>query len=667
MNWLALSFGEVLALWVAASALALFLYLHSRRPLRHRVSTLRFWTSAQGAPMLQRRWLREPWALVAQILLLLLLIAALANPHWGRQDESRSVVMVLDTSVWSQAQPRGGAQWIDSVRDEANRVLDSLPSGDRVLLLRTEPDALPILPSTSDRAALKRAIAGVSASSVVADVAGALESGRAPLNGSRRGLLVYVGPGLIDDRQSQQLDEFRQRLAQPGSGEVSPQFLVRLVGDPASIQNRGITGLALRRDDEHPDQWSVLTEIKNYSSTRANVVLNLSVGGKSLQQRSLTLAPGAAEKVQDNLTWADGGFLHAEITPADELGADDRAEVEIPTFRPVRVGVSVGQSTFATNLEAVLAANPYVDPRIFVPGATGGDKPDVNIYAGVSPPAHPSSKSIWFVGGAKGALTGTSTSTSAGTSTPVRIVNWNSQHPATRWIRTHDVSVRNPARLSQQPNDVVLAYADGNPPTPIILAREQDGHRMLILGFDPQDSNLQFESAFPLLMAGSIEWLTQPIEDVVQSASTGIVDLRSAATRIVAPSGAAVAFERADGNVRFFASEAGIYRLTEPSRERQIAVNIPALPQTVLSPDALEEAAIEPEPIRGADRDLWRWLVLIAAIPLWLEWWLFYSGRGIRKVEIKPDVSARPASPGQDVNPRWRSADADAREHQHIN
>ena len=101
--------------------------------------------------MLQRRWLREPWAFVAQIVLLLLLIAALANPHWGRQDESRSVAMVLDTSVWSQAQPGGGLRWIDDVRDEANRVLDSLPPGDRVLLLRSEPDALPILPSTSDR------------------------------------------------------------------------------------------------------------------------------------------------------------------------------------------------------------------------------------------------------------------------------------------------------------------------------------------------------------------------------------------------------------------------------------------------------------------------------------------------------------------------------------
>ena len=150
---------------------------------------------------------------------------------------------------------------------------------------------------------------------------------------------------------------------------------------------------------EHPDQWSVLTEIKNYSSTQASVALNLSVGGKNLQQRSLTLAPAKRKKFRIKSDWSDGGFLQAEITPADELEADNRAAVEIPSFRPIRVGMFAGQSTFTSNLEAVLAANPYIDSRIFGAGATGADKPDVKIYAGVNPPAHPSSNSIWFVSG----------------------------------------------------------------------------------------------------------------------------------------------------------------------------------------------------------------------------------------------------------------------------
>ena len=205
----------------------------------------------------------------------------------------------------------------------------------------------------------------------------------------------------------------------------------------------------------------------------------------------------------------------------------------------------------------------------------------------MNPPARPTVNSIWFVN-----------DPARSASNAVRIVNWDPQHPVTRWIRTRDVSVRNPVPLSVQPSDVVLAFAEGNPPKPLILAREQDGHKILILGFDPNNSSLQFESAFPLLMAGSIEWLTQTVEDVAQSSATGQIDLRSAAKRIVAPSGNDISFQRTGVEVHFFASEAGLYRLTEPAGEREIAVNIPALPQHRWTPIQSEEESVE----SGIDR-----------------------------------------------------------------
>ena len=157
MNWLALSPLEVAGLWTALAGLALWFYLHHRRPLHRKVSTLRFWASVQPIAQPRRRKLREPWALLAQVLFLLLLILALANPRWGVSFEGRSVVIVFDTSIWSQARPPGETPWIDRERVEALRVIDSLPVGDRVLLVRAEPDAPPILPYTTDHVALRRA------------------------------------------------------------------------------------------------------------------------------------------------------------------------------------------------------------------------------------------------------------------------------------------------------------------------------------------------------------------------------------------------------------------------------------------------------------------------------------------------------------------------------
>ena len=40
-----------------------------------------------------------------------------------------------------------------------------------------------------------------------------------------------------------------------------------------------------------------------------------------------------------------------------------------------------------------------------------------------------------------------------------------------------------------------------------------------------------------------------------------------------------------------------------------------------------ETAGVEGEPLPPVSWDLWRWLVLLAIVALWLEWWLYYSSR----------------------------------------
>jgi hypothetical protein len=617
MNWLALSPLEIAAVWAALAAVALWLYLHHRRPQHRKVSTLRFWVSVQPISQPRRRKLREPWAFLAQILFLLLLVLALANPRWGSAVQGRSVAIVLDTSIWAQAHPAGEPAWMDRERAEALRVLDSLPGGDRVLLLRAEADAPPILPFTTDRAALRRAILNAQPSSIAADLPRALEVGRAALGGTGRGLLVYVGPGLVDAEQARGLDEFRAEVESSDNRGGQPQFLARLVGDWASLQNRGITRLSLRRDAAQPDRWRLLTQLKNYSKEKSDVLLEFSVNGQAIGRHKVSLASEALANAEDEFTWDQGGMLQAEISPSDALQADDRAIVNIPTFRTVRVAVFADNaSPFATDLLGVLSSNPYVQAQI-LPAELGANiSPDIAIYQGVNPPGRPDFNSIWFLSGAP--IAG---------SRPLRVTGWNSQHPATRWVRTRDISVRNSAALKVQPGDTVLAYTEGDPPAPLILAREQEGRRILIIGFNPHDSNFPLESAFPLLMAGSVEWMTHSVDEVADSLSAGEIDLPGPASKIVAPSGSDVPFAHQGADVHFLASETGMYRIVAPSGEKTIAVNPPALPAQRVQLTPAEAAEVEREPLPPPAWDLWRWLALLAIVALWLEWWLYYAAR----------------------------------------
>ncbi len=635
MNWLALSPAEIAVVWTGLTAAALWLYLHHRRPQHRKVSTLRFWASVQPIAQPRRRKLREPWAFLAQILFLLLLVLALANPRWGPAIEGRSVVIVLDASIWSQARPTGEPAWIDQERAEAMRVLESLPGGDRVLLLRAEAEAPPILPFTTDRATLRRAILNAQPSSVAADLPRALEMGRAALGGARRGLLVYVGPGLVDAAQARSLDEFRAEVESPDNNGAQPQFLMRLVGDWASVQNRGITRLSLRRDAAQPDRWRLLTQLKNYSAEKADLVLAFSVNGQPIGKRKVTLAPEALANAEDEFTWDQGGMLQAEISPSDGLQADDRATVNLPTFRTVRVAVFASNaSPFAADLLGVLSSNPYVLAQVLPPELSANISPDIAIYQGANFPSQPDFNSIAFLGGPP--LAG---------SKPLRVTGWNLQHPVTRWVRTHDISVRNPTALKVEPGDTVLAYTEGDSPAPLILARERNGRRILMIGFNPHDSNFPMESAFPLLMAGSIEWMTHSVDEVADSLSTGEIDLPGPATKIFAPSGKEVPFARKGAEVHLLASETGMYRVVAPGGETSIAVNPPPLPAERAQLTAAEAAQVEREPLPPASWDMWRWLVLLAIVALCMEWWLYYAARERqRAAEVQEAPGDQPLS-----------------------
>ena len=625
MNWATLTLGEVAAFFGAAAAIALWLYLRQPRAIRLRVSTLRFWESAPSGSSSARRWkLRDTWPFAAQLLFLLLLIAALGNPRWGSASEGRSVALVIDAGAWSQTRPAGGAgSWIDGIHAQTLAVLDRLASDDRVVLLRADSDGAPILPFTMDRAALRGAVAGLQPSSVVSDIPRALAQGRAALAGGKRGLLVYIGPGLMDETQARALDEFRQSLAsptaaadQPSSAAAPPEFLVRLVGDASSLHNRGIAQLAVKRSPGASDEWSLLAQVKNYDTAPAKVVLSLSVAGHVFWQDHLVIAPGGTASASDQFTSRTGGLLQAEISPGDNLSADDRATIALPSSEPVSVAVITRRPAFATKMKAVLSANPYVTANFVRASENPSNNTDVAIYDGVAPAGSAAANSIAFL-------------TAPQDTSPhrVRLSNWNTTHPVTRWIQSRDVTVRAAQDLQVQPSDAVLASSSGAAPEPLILAREQNGRRSLVVGFDPLDSNFTEEPAFPLLMAASVEWMTHPVEEQSAARFSGGIDLPESVSRIVAPSGREIFFAGGALDTYFFAPESGVYTIAAGNRSYSLPVNVPPLPTIRWVPMSSEIGSLPAEPTAIQQRELWRWLIALALVALWLEWMLFYFRR----------------------------------------
>jgi hypothetical protein len=665
MNWGTLSVFQVAALSGAAVALALWLYLRQPRAARLRVSTLRFWESSpSGASNARRRKLREPWALLAQILFLLLLIAALGNPRWGAATQGRDVAIVLDAGAWTQMAGANGALWLAEVRAQAEDLLADLPTDDRVLLIRADSDGSPLVPFTTDRSALRGAIRSLESSSAVADIPRALGQARAALGsgvsapGTTRGLLVYVGPGLMDEKQSGALDEFRQSLtaeaqpalnggAQTGEASAAPEFLVRLAGSGPPLQNIGITQMALKRSAGAGDEWGLMTQVKNYNDVPARVALSLSVGGHVFREDQISLAAGATQTAADDFTSVSGGLLQAEITPGDGLAADNRATMVLPSSQPVAVTVVTSRPTFEAKMRAVLSANPYAKTEFIRAGATPPSTADVVIYDGAIPDGATAPAMIAFV-----------LEPADGLTRRVRLTNWNPDHPVTRWIQSRDVSVMAGEALKPGSGDTVLATSAEGEAEPLIVAHDANGRRSVVADFDPLDSNFTEEPAFPLLMAASIEWMTHTVEEQGDFLTAGSVDLPMQVSRVVAPSGRDVLFAGDDSSAHFYAGESGLYQVIASGETLEVPVNVPLLPTFRLTPTAAEAAPLEVQPIAIVQQDLWRWLVGLALIALWLEWRFFYFRREKKAEEILDSAPHAPGSLGIDMSESGRDTES---------
>lgn len=458
--------------------------------------------------------------------------------------------------------------------------------------------------------------------------------------GKRRATIVYVGPGFVDEQQARQIEQFRHGLQQIPLA-TRPQLLARLVGD-WPVENLGITRLALRRDTARPDRWRLLAQVHNYGRETAAVTLITSIAGKVLDQQPLRLAPGQSEAAHAEFTWADGGLLETSISPTDELVADNRALAYLPVFRPVHVAVFTRDSKI---LKPVFASNPYIVTEFLAPGGRPAAVPQVAIYDALAPPPDLDTDSIVFLpgpvtGGAAvssvrprqvgaGRARGPRSETGEPTPPQMRLTAWNAQHPVTRWLRTRDVSVTSAVPLATNAADTVLAWSNN---VPLLVAREQDGHKQLLIAFDPRHSNLPLQPAFPLLMAAAIEWMTGAVEEMADAQSSGEVHTAGPATHVFSPGGAEIAFGSTGDGIQLLAYQAGLYRVTgaeggplggsgsAETGEYKLAVNLPPLPaqRWDVTPD--ESADLQAAPAFTPPVQYWPLFVLLALIPLWAEW-----------------------------------------------
>src|SRR3954463_12752521 len=148
--------------FAAAIPVVIVFYLLKRKRVIKLVSSTLLWqkflAETQASAPFQR--LRHNWLLVLQILLLLLAVLALARPYFsGHAKGGRIVVAILDASASMQATDETPNRF-ERARKDALKLVDSLSSDDRMVVLQASSSTEVKQSPTSEKAALRRAVEG---------------------------------------------------------------------------------------------------------------------------------------------------------------------------------------------------------------------------------------------------------------------------------------------------------------------------------------------------------------------------------------------------------------------------------------------------------------------------------------------------------------------------
>lgn len=602
------------AAWIfgALFAVLIALYLWERARRRVDVPSLLLWQVLPDAVVRTSRF-RPDWLFVLQCLLLLLLIAGLADPYLrsrrGAAEPTRSV-LILDLSASMQAREARDTR-LDLARTALRRRIEALGADDLVMLIGAAHQPRVAAAFTQDHAEVVRRLAALQAVDTRANLDAALTI-------ATRAADLPDGPATVElftDTPPEQLaQQWRDRVGIVQIGETD--------------DNLAIEGLqvAQGRFQDYRDAHAYVA-VRNFARRETHGVLTLQLDNTVFSRRGFSLAPRSVSGFPLEDLPAPG-VLRASLEVDDALAIDNLAYAYVRPLHPLRV-LAVGESpALQLELERIAAATPNLQfTLVRAADYNGADGHDVVLFHKFAPPFPPDAASLYIApAGAKSPFK------TRGTFTSVPILDWNAQHPVLAGLRPELPFALTAAQDLDVPvwADVLLtSRADGRE-VALAVAGEHDGQRRAALAFDLATDQLLSADHLNLLLVflNLLDWLA-PSPDTVRITHTGNVEvvdqLPTLPRRIVDPHQREWMLP-AEASVTLDAEYAGEYRIAADGTTVRVFANfmdaeesdIGRASQSTSNPPAQRAGAANTT--SHTPRGLGTWLYPLAAALMILEW-----------------------------------------------
>lgn len=607
--------------WAGLAVLIALLYLWNFAASRHEVATFWLWQRAlarRPAWFRLRFWL----SLSAQIVILLLLVAALAEPYWKAAFAGRrTLVLILDVSASMSATDVKPTR-LAAAQAEAQRIVQGLQPGEQMTVLSAGSVVRTLCRWTDEPQTLLAAIASVTPTDGTTRMADAVDLARRLLEGKPNPKIVLLTDGCFPLAATLAKDEqvYLKRFGQGG-------------------RNLAITHLAARPAPLDPAQQSVLVETANDSETAAEFQLQVGAEGGKTEATTVKLAAGAVTQTTFTVPAEKSGVLTARLTAADDLAADNAARVLVtsrpqPTVFFVPAGQTASDGAVRDALEAVPGVNLQVVERLpdkLPPQAVAvlhRQVPEQLPTCPVLAIAPQGPCDLWEL---------------AGTirEADCAVKEFQRDSPLLTDVRFEDVVVEEAVKLTfKQPVQTLISTASGDS---LYTRLERPAGPVLVLhvDLDREKSDLALRVDFPRLVRQAVGCLSGTSDEDSKGASTDIlVDLQNAKnTKLTSQDGRSIDLPESPQRRALLALDSvGVWPVDTawPPTVRQRSEStdggtVPALPVNLASrseshiragADVASRDVESPAPTR--QQPLWMWLAGAAAVLLLIEWCLFH-------------------------------------------
>lgn len=565
-----------------------------------------------------------PWQKLRSSLLMWLQIAFLAIAAFALARPSikvfstggQTVAIILDSSASMKATDISPSRF-EKARSEALRLVNNLSAGDGAMLIGASQQTKLLSPLTTDKKTLQRAISGAVAEDTVCNLREAVLLASSLLRNKRNAQIYVLSDGAVAPLDDLSLDKIGMQFVRIGSGN----------------NNVAITAMDVRRDYAEGTPYQIFATVHNYSNQSKTVNLELSHNGELVVVRPLTIPAGGQQSQLFESKFTQGLFS-VGFQEKDDLATDNIAYAAIEAPQAIKVLLISSGNLF---LEKALNVDPQVQLFRTTASEYATTRPqgpyDVVVCDSEAPTSLPATSQLLF-----NASTSLAPITvGKGFAASPSVVDWDRRHPVTRFAPWNDIRFSQSQFVTVKPWGKELVEAER---TPLVVAGEQGGKRVIWCGFDLGNTDLPLRVTFPIFINNALHWLAAPRGSATASQSTPrragetiALDIPAGTKQVAisAPDKSTRRVPTASSPLLYDSTrQVGVYTAAAGDWKRTFAVNLLNAGESDLKPkDSLkvqDGEAIGGESRARANRELWSYVVLVGLLLLGVEWWVFHRG-----------------------------------------